>query len=193
VIDPLVHFAGRTQVSFTAQGKPAKLKDLARYIDRKGRVVQSSTGELKLDFGQGVLAVNAPGAQGVSGALRQAGQTELKDLVVSSGLELGHIIAVSLDGKPLAASRKILLQVMSEEKASGFQTEPVGKGVQRITDIGHDPWLVREVEGVVRFKRADAARLQVVVLDHNGYPVGGAGTAAEIKLRPRTLYYLITP
>jgi hypothetical protein len=193
VIDPLVHFAGRTQVSFTETGGAAKLKDLARYINRQGRMVRSSTGELTLDFGQAVLTVNAPAAQGVSGALRQAGRTELKDVVVSSDLELGHILAVSLDGKPLATSRKILLQVMSEEKASGFEVEPAGKGVQRITQIGHDPWLVREISGVVRFKRADAANLKVAALDHNGYPAGAAGTAAEMTLGPRTIYYLITP
>jgi hypothetical protein len=193
VIDPLVHFAGRTQVAFTETGGAAKLKDLARYINRQGRVVRSSTGELTLDFGQAVLTVNAPAAQGLSGALRQAGRTELKDVVVSSDLELGHILTVSLDGKPLATSRKILLQVMSEEKASGFEVEPAGKGVQRITQIGHDPWLVREINGVVRFKRADAANLKVAALDHNGYPVGTAGTAAEITLGPRTIYYLVTP
>src|SRR5262249_28143069 len=90
VIDPLVHFAGRTQVAFTETGGAAKLKDLARYINRQGRVVRSSTGELTLDFGQAVLTVNAPAAQGVSGALRHAGWTELKEVVISSDLELGH-------------------------------------------------------------------------------------------------------
>jgi len=46
------------------------------------------------------------------------------DLSITSDLELGHIIALSLDDEPLATSRRILLQIMSEE--TNHQTEPVG-------------------------------------------------------------------
>ncbi len=58
--------------------------------------------------------------------------------------------------------------------------------------------MVREFEGVVRFKRPDAAKLKVTPLDANGDPANGGtpepiGSAGEIKLRPETLYYLITP
>jgi len=46
---------------------------------------------------------------------------------------------------------------------------------------------------MVRLKRADAARLKVTALDHNGYPTKQTGTADAIKLQPATMYYLITP
>jgi hypothetical protein len=193
VIDPLVHYVGRTQVNFSEKGRAAKLKDVARRIDREHQTVTSSTRELKLDYGKGVLTINAAAAQGVSGDLRKAGKTDLDDTVISSSLDLGHIVLVSLDGRPLATSRKILIQVLSEEKASGFRTEPAGNGVKRITDIGHDPWLVRNIAGTVKVKRADAARLRVAALDMNGYPIREAGNAAEIKLDARTVYYLIRP
>jgi len=193
VIDPLVHYAGRTNVNITSQGGPAMLKDLRPYIDRQKQTVISTTGELRLDYGKGVLTIDAPGAQGLSGALREAGATALKDITVSSDLPLGHVIAVSLDGRPLATSQKILLQVMTEEKASNFQTEPSGDNVKRITNIGQDPWLVKEIGGTVRFKRADAAKLRVTALDHAGYPAQKVGTAGEIKLLPTTMYYLIAP
>jgi len=193
VVDPLVHFAGRTSVSFSQQGGPARLADLKPYIDRTAKTVTSTNGHLKLDYGKGVLAINAPAAQGVSGALRAAGTTELTDLVVASDLELGHVVAVSLDGKPLASSQKILLQVMSEEKAASFKTEPAGQGVQRITSIGQDPWLVCQLSGTVKLKRPDAAKLKVTALDYSGYPLKDVGSAAEIRLAPTTLYYLIGP
>jgi hypothetical protein len=115
----------------------------------------------------------------------------LKDLSVSSDLELGHIIAVALDDQPLAKSGRILLQVMSEEQETNHKTEPVSPTVKRIVSIGTDPWQVRELNGTVRFKRADAAQLKVTALDFNGYPVGPAGTAKEIQLQPTTIYYLI--
>jgi hypothetical protein len=50
---------------------------------------------------------------------------------------------------------------------------------------------VRELNGTVRFTRADAAQLKVTALDFNGYPAGPAGTAEKIKLQPSTIYYVI--
>ena len=121
------------------------------------QVVTSTNGQLRLDYGKGVLRIDAPMAQGASGALRDGKDLDFKDVSIRSDLELGHIVAVSLDGQPLASSKKILLQAMSEEQPSGFRTEPAPGGEKRILDIGRDPWLVREIQGTVRFKRADAS------------------------------------
>lgn len=193
VIDPLVHYAGRTNVNFSASGGPATLKDTSRLIDRARKAVTSSTGELRLDYGKGVLTIDAPSAQGAGGDLKAAGRIETKDLSIASNLDLIHVVAVALDGKPLATSGKILLQVMAEEKPSGFRAEASGPGAKRIVSIGRDPWLVREIEGTVRFKRPDAARLKAVALDPNGDRVKTLGHAAEIRLDPRTVYYLVAP
>jgi hypothetical protein len=193
VIDPLVHFAGRTNVRFSPRGGPATLRDLSTLIDRGRKVVTSSTKELRLDYGKGLLMIDAPAAQGVSGTLRAAGTSELSVISITSSLDLGHIVAVSLDGRPLASSAKILLQVMSEERPTGFRAEPLPSGEKRIVSIGRDPWLVREIEGVVRLKRPDAGRLKVVALDPNGDFVRSMGGASEIRLDPKTVYYLITP
>jgi hypothetical protein len=124
--------------------------------------------------------------------LKSVGTMETKDLSVSSGMEIGHIVAVALDGQPLAISRKILLQVMSEEKSYQFQTEPAGGNLKRIANIGMDPWMVKELKGTVRLKRPDAHQLKVTTLDFNGYPAGSLGSGSEVQLQPRTLYYLLT-
>jgi hypothetical protein len=196
VIDPLSHYVGRTSVKFTDAGGVAKLVDLSKYIDHAGQQVKSATGQLKLDYGKGVLTIDAPAAQGVSGNLRDAGAVALKDLSITSDSTLGHIIAVSLDGKPLASSQRILLQVMSEERATGFQAAPAAGGVQKIVHMGRDPWTIKALEGVVSFKRSDAAKLKVSSLDANGDRqalAGKLGNAAEIKLIPGSIYYLIEP
>lgn len=192
-IDPLVHYAGRVNVDFTTGPGTSTMADTSRLIDREGRVVTSSNGQLRLDYGKGLLTIDAPAAQGVSGALNAAGTVRLKDLTVESPLELGHVVAVALDGKPLAASGRIFLQVMTEEKANGFQTEPLGDGTRRIVSIGQDPWLVKDVAGTVRLTRPDAGSLRVTPLDDNGMPGEPIGDASEIQLRPETLYYLIAP
>jgi hypothetical protein len=192
-LDPLLHYAGRADVEFTSDAaSTVKVAELQPLIDHSAQTVVSSTEQLKLDYGKGILAIDAPRAQGVSGLINSAGRVETADLSISSEMELGHIIAVSLDDKPLATSSKMLLQVMSEEKANGFETEPVSGGIKRIANIGTDPWLVRRLDGLVKFKRADAASLKVVALDLNGYPTTNTCAATDIKLEPTTLYYLIS-
>ncbi|MBN1419958.1 MAG: hypothetical protein JXP34_14350 [Planctomycetes bacterium] len=191
-IDPLIHYAGRVEVSFVTGRGSTKLTDLSPFVDHENKTVTSTTGELKLDYGDGVLTIDAPRAQGASGALRAAGKVDLEDLVIASEMELGHIIAVSLDDRPLATSSRILVQVMSEEEETNRRVEQVSATVKRIANIGTDPWRVRRLQGTVRFKRADAAKLAVTALDFNGYPVGPAGTAQEFRLLPATMYYFVS-
>jgi hypothetical protein len=190
-IDPLIHYAGKVAVSFVDAPSSTKVTDLAPFVNHDKKTVTSSTSELRLDYGKGVLTINAARAQGVSGALKLAGAIDLKDLQVASDLELGHIIAVALDDQPLAVSRRILIQVMSEERETNHQTEQVSDTVKRVVNIGTDPWRVREFAGTVRFKRADAEQLKATALDFNGYPAGPAGTGKEFKLQPTTMYYFI--
>jgi hypothetical protein len=192
IIDPLVHFAGRTNVTISGRGAPPKLKDLSKYIDHAKQTVTSTHGQLKLDYGKGLLQINAPLAQGASGNLRAEKRLDLNDIAIESDLDLGHVVAVSLDGQRLSTSRKILLQVMTEEQPSEFRVESAAAGEKKILSIGHNPWLVREVEGTVRFKRPDAAKLKVTALDANGDPVGRMGNAGEIRLGKETIYYLIS-
>jgi len=190
-IDPLIHYAGRTDVEFSAKTASVEVADLRPLIDHGKQTLRSGTGELGFDYGKGVLRIDAPCAQGVSGMVAQAGAVETRDLSIRSTMALGHIIIVALDNQPLSSSRKMLLQVMSEEKTTEFQTESAGPGLQRILNIGKDPWLFKRLEGAVKLKRSDATRLDVTALDFNGYPAGKAGTADNISLKPNVLYYVI--
>ncbi|TWT82089.1 hypothetical protein CA13_35490 [Planctomycetes bacterium CA13] len=191
VIDPLIHYAGRTVVNFVDQPTKSRMARLDELINRDKQTVISSTREVLLNYGKGILFVNAPAAQAVSGMLSDAGDVSLRDIVVGSEMELGHIALVSLDAKPISNSQKMLLQVMSEEKNNQFRSTPVGDGTRRIESIGQDPWLFRNLSGYVKLKRVDAKQMQVIALDANGYAVEKLGTADNIQLRPDTMYYLI--
>ena len=79
-----------------------------------------------------------------------------------------------------------------QEKAADFQTEVVGEGVKRISSIGVDPWMVKQLTGTVKSKRPDARKLTVTPLDFNGYPAGQACSADPITLQPTTVYYLVS-
>lgn len=191
-LDPLLHYAGRTQVRFVKGAGSVRTSEGQNLCNRAAQTVTSSTGELLLNYSKGLLLINAPQAQGASGALRSAAPAKLNDLVINSQLELGHIIAVSLDGKPLSSSTNILLQAMSEERAADFTTEMVADNVKRILNIGRDPWLIMPLSGTVSFLRADAGQLKVTALDFNGYPTDSISDARQIKLKPNIMYYRIT-
>lgn len=192
-VDPLIHFVGRTNVTIAREADKAEISDLTKFIDTAAQTVTSSTEEIKLDYGMGLLTLNAPVAQCASGNLKEGGLIDLKDVQIQSNLDLGHIVLVALDAKPLASSSKILLQVMTEEKPANFVTEPLADGVFRIKEIGNSPWLFKEVQGTVRLKRADAGALRVTPLDFNGYPAGATVPATEIALQPDKAYYIIQP
>jgi hypothetical protein len=190
-LDPLLHYAGRVAVRFGASRRVTLATDLAALVDHSDQRVASASGELKLDYGRGILTIDAPRAQGASGNLKAAGIIVTRDLTISSDLDLLHVLVVSLDGRPLVSSRRMLLQVMSEERATGFRTEDLTGGRKRIVRLGADPWQVRDIAGTVALRRADASSLRVIALDQRGYPAGTAGNADRIALWPRTIYYLI--
>jgi hypothetical protein len=186
-IDPLIHYAGQVEVTFTGEPGQTALSDLKPFLDRHSHSVGSTTKELTLDYEKGLLTVNAPRAQGASGNLKAGGEIGLNGLSIRSELDNVHIILVSLDDEPLARSRRALLQVMSEEQATGFATEAAGDGVKKITDIGRDPWLVKKLEGTLQFKSA----WQIQPLDFNGHEKGTVQRATELKLAPETVYYVL--
>ena len=190
-IDPLIHYAGRVEVQFTGTPSQTTLADLKPWIDRSSKTVRSSTRELSLDYAKGLLAIDAPQAQGVSGNLQSAGTVSLTDIVIQSDLDNAHIILVALDNTPITKSKRMLLQVMSEEKTTGFLTEETGTGSRRIVDIGKDPWRVKKLQGTVLFKSASG--LQVQPLDLNGRPKGKPTTTGKLQLDSETIYYHVAP
>jgi hypothetical protein len=99
---------------------------------------------------------------------------------------------VALYDKPLATSGKMLVQVMSEDRNSGWSAP--GEGLRPIVSVGGPPLVVRKLAGRVTFKRHDAAVLRIEALDLNGYVTPGrpALSAAEgLTLLPETFYYLV--
>src|SRR6185437_1021183 len=100
IIDPLIYYAGCTRVEFVNDAPSVTLTDLKPFVDRGRQIVRSSSGELKLDYGRGLLTINAPAAQGISGNLKNTGEVSLRDVIIRSDLDLVSIITVALDGKP---------------------------------------------------------------------------------------------
>lgn len=187
--DPLAFLVGKVNVKFTSDAQPSQLTELSSYIDRTAKTIRSSTDELRWNYDQGLVTVNAPQVQAVTGFLQSAGTLELSDVTIASQMPYGSIILVALDDQPIATSRRLLLQVMSEEQNLGWQTS--GDSLKTIQATGSAPILVRTLSGQVTLKRSDATLLQVTALDGNGYPVAQLGNAQSVQLLPDKFYYLI--
>lgn len=190
-IDPLLAYVGRTEVNFTTVRRGARVLDAGAWIDRPGRSLRASNGQVRLDWGRGLLMVDAPRCQAIAGDL-SAGEAATQGLRLRSTMDNLHLLLVPLDDRPIDRSSRMLLQVMSEEQPSGWQAPRQADGTRRIDSLGRNPWQVRRVEGEVSLLRPDARSLRVAALDANGDAPREIGHADSIALEPGTLYYLIT-
>ena len=203
--DTLAYYVGRVVRTIGDDpGKGAIRPDLETYIDRRKKVVRSLTGEMVLDYGKGLCTMDAPCAQGATGFFQAAGPIALADVGLNIQNEYGTVLVVSLDGKPLKVSDRILVQVMTEEQQSGYKTERTKHTFRKdqgeieclkIVSTGDAPICVRKFAGMVTLKRTDAGRLKVMALDVNGHRVkdlpAGVGDTLRIDLLPDCLYYVI--
>lgn len=192
-ISPLAYLVGSFSVTFSEKGGPSKIADMSKYIDTQNKIVTSSTGELVWDYNVGLLKVKAPAAQALTGFLSKAGKTDLGDVVVDSKNDYGAVTVVALDGKPIAQSSSLLLQVTTEYASQNYETSSPD-GLRTITNMGESPLIVKKINGTVSLKRADAGSFKVTALDENLYPRKDVTIAsgATIQLDPTTFYYHLT-
>jgi hypothetical protein len=192
--DPLSYYVGRVSRAFTQKSGTKVEPNLPQLIDREKGIVRSLTGELTLDYRRGLATVVTPRSCGVAGFLALAGTISLGDATVTSRNEFGHVWLISLDGKPIRESRKILLQTMTEERPFGFRVEG-----DRIAALGGWPFGVRKFDGAVALSFAGAKAFRVTALDENGYARDASVTTVPqtdgglfIQLRPDTVYYVLS-
>ena len=120
--DQLAFLTGRVEVR--PDGDPSKtlIADCSKWIDPKEKILRSSTDELVWNYGTGLCTVNSPKAQGASGFLKQAGPIKLADVQIDSADMYATVLAVPLDDKPLKQSKKVLIQVGTTARPTGWKT-----------------------------------------------------------------------
>ena len=174
-------WSGRSRSSTTATPRRPGSADLSRYIDHPKKVVRSITGEIALDYGNGLCTLERPKAQGACGFLAKAGVIRLGDVAIRSQNGYATVVVVSMDDRPLASSRKILVQVGTSARPTGWWTREAEfpgedgkttvKGFQ-IVKTGTPPWRVvnTEVGLVVRNPALDESDAP----GHRGLPRRGS-------------------
>ncbi|MCC6882698.1 MAG: hypothetical protein IT576_11140, partial [Verrucomicrobiales bacterium] len=207
-INRAAYLVGPVRSHLGAAVSSAEVADLASWMDPGEGVIRSSTGELSWNYRKRLATMNAPAAQGVCGFMGEAGgHFALQDLTIDSSLPYATIQAVAMDGESLARSGRILLQVGTEARLSGWRTDAakftVGKGSaaydvegEKIIAIGGPPWRVANAQGKIALRNSRLTK--AVLLDPNGYaireiPLARENSGVALDLPPDSLYLLLTP
>lgn len=201
-IDPLVFLVGPVFAEYDADPADTMVSDYQEYIDRQRQIVRSNTDQIAIDYGRGVYTVDAPQAQAAVGFLGSVGAVELADVDIRCGNDHASLAVVSLDGKPLARSEKLLVQAGTFQRPAGWKVERIELVIDeeptdayRIMDTGEEPWQIRKIEATVSV--ANDAVTRAVQLDANGMPQQEVQCTRRdgritVDLPPDTLYLLLT-
>lgn len=201
-VDRLAFFVGPVHVKFDGNEKDSRVIDLSHFIDRDKGIVRSMTGEITLDTKNGVCTVNAPKCQGCTGFLKQAGgRFPFDDLEIISDNQYATIMVVSMDNRPLRDSAKILVQVGTTARMSGWterdaEFESGGQKLRgkQIVDTGRPPWRLAETSVKMTLNNGTVHR--AVVLDVDGYPretlpIKRQGTVVTLELPKDAMYVVL--
>ena len=187
-------FLGKVEVSINDKPDTAVFNPGNKVnSDTVNKTVLSLTGELQWDYKNGLLKITTPNAEGVIGFLTSAEEIKLKNLVVKSKNEYGSILAVSLDGKKLADSEKVLIQVMTEDMNTGWEAK--GDKNKKIVKLGKPPIIVKEFSGTISLRSTKGKLLKIKALDFNGYFKKEVAPLSKeeltFNLLPDCMYYVI--
>jgi len=175
--DPLAFLVGRVEVKYGGDAAKTTMIDLAKYHDAQKKTVRSVTDEIKLDYGMGLCTLNTAKAQGASGFLSKAGEIKLEDATIRSNNEYATLILVSMDDQPLKSSRKILVQVGTSARLTGWKAKSTnfkgdgGKMIKgfEIVSTGLPPWRVVNTDATLTVNNPNLTK--ATLLDTSGYAV----------------------
>ncbi|MGB2820914.1 MAG: hypothetical protein WBF17_08035 [Phycisphaerae bacterium] len=203
-VDRLAYLVGPVEVKYGGDPARSHAVDLKPYVDRKRKLVRSITGQVELDYGTGLCKVDAPKAQGVTGFLKRAGGTfKLGDVTVQSDDDYATVTVVPLDDKPIASSERVLVQVGTAERLTGWADRKLdfksqdGKQTfhgREIVSVGVPPWRIANARVTVTVNNPHLTR--ATLLDTAGYAAGQAnvrraGGKITVKCPEATIWLVL--
>ncbi len=202
-VSPLAYLAGPVKVVYGSDARD-EVADLTGQIDSAHGSITSLGGAVTWDYSGGIARLDTPRAQGVTGFLGKARDFRLSTVGIVSDNAYATILAVSLDGLPLRDSRKVLIQVGTQARPTGWiDTDAAwrdgdGKVVtgRQIIEHGAAPWLVADTRATVRIDNPELNR--ATVLDANGLATAAVNARSwsggiTISLPKDSLYVLVEP
>ncbi len=143
------------------------------HLDRR---LTSDTGQLSLDYKQGLMRIDTPSTQAAIGYLRDAGPVSLGAVRIRKcRTEFATVSVTSLDGKPIGQSRRLLVTAVGrvEHTHQGFWPQPINPKswspytTWMLPAVGRLPVIVQPIDAVVTV-RVSSESCQVYALDPTG-------------------------
>lgn len=184
---PASHLTGRVQVNWTQNPTSQYFPPV---VSRDEQAIITDDGQVNWQHQQGHFVINAPHIQAVGGLLSSHAPYQLRHLTINSTMDWGIVAVVSLDGKPIDFSDRMLVQVFSNEAPLDRYAEGQD-GLFTLRSLGRPPMMISNLQGHLQFNRPDASKLVATALDENGYPTVTAGVGGKLDFLPITLYYLV--
>jgi len=201
-VDRLAFLVGPVVVKFGGNSANNRVIDLTPYINKDAGIVRSVTGEIALNYKAGVCTLNAPRYQGAAGFLKAGGgKFALADVSITTGNDYAAVSVVPLDGVPLGQSRRVLVQIGTVARLTGWKVQPeVFKAGDRDIDgyriiaTGMPPWRVANADVTLTVTNPNLTR--AVLLNPSGYaakevPVTSRGGKLTVKLPTDTMYMVL--
>jgi hypothetical protein len=201
-VNPLVFLVGPVQVKYDGDPKKTTVANLKPFINETAKTIRSNTDEINLDYGNGLCTVNTPRAQGATGFMEKFPNVKLSDVTLRSTNEYSTISVVSMDAKPIRQSRKLLVQVGTIVRPTGWQEKDATfegddkKPVQgkQIVAVGKTPFQITNVDATVAVNNPSLKT--ATLLDINGMAVGTLpttrkGATFSVKLPPNAMYVVL--
>ncbi len=196
-VDPLAYLVGPVIAKYGGDPTKSTVMDLTKFINPTAKTVRSNTGELDLNYGTGLCKLDAPKAQGATGFLKKAGKIALSSVEIEATNDYATVLCVSMDDQPLATSEKVLLQVGTTERSTGWATKPVkieGRDGEEIVSFGKAPWQIVNADLTVSLKNTKVKK--AYVLDANGMiakdvELKTSGDGVSLKFPADALYVML--
>ena len=203
-VQPLAFLVGPVEVVFGSDPAKTAVVDLNRYIDREKKLVRSVTGELVWDYGRGLCTIDTPRSQGATGLLKSVGPIKLRDVTIDSENSYATVLVVSLDDQPLARTSRVLVQVGTRARPTGWTDHAVTFSVERsrekingrqIDDTGRMPWVIDGTKVKIGVRNANLASATLLDLNGNArqrLSVHRADETIEVELPSETIYIVLS-
>ncbi len=201
--DPRALLVGRVEAAYDADPAGSRVTDVAPYIDQRTGAIRTTHGQLEMNPKRGLLTLNAPRAQGVVGFLAEAGGSfATADLTIRSGNRYAVVLAVSMDGRPLSESGRVLVQYGSTARPTGWSVQPATRKVKgedtpgvELLDTGRMPWRMSEADVTLTLRNPNLT--QARKLDPMGHDAGDvaleqANGAVTLALPADAVYTILS-
>jgi hypothetical protein len=201
-VSPLAHLTGKVEVIYDGNPDSSLVSaKLGTLIDYQNKKITASNNQLSWDYKNGVCIVDAPSAQGICGFPGNSKNFELSSVTIETTNDYAAIQVVAMDERAIEESSKILVQVGTVYRPTGWQETVANFDVDgarvsgfRIDNTGKMPWKCAETKVALKLKNTTINK--ATLLDAAGYArstieINRVGNHSELILPSNAMYVML--